>query len=59
MNSQSDTTLFTISSLRRTRSDTAPRDGNELCHESTETTTHDRIYHYGTFGVTTDVGSIT
>ncbi len=58
VNNQSDTTLFTISSLCRARSDTSSRNGDELCHESTQTTTDDRIYHYGSFGVTTDVGSI-
>lgn len=59
VNNQSDTTLFTIASLCRARSDTSSRDGDELCHESTQTTADDRIYHYGTFSVTTDVGSIT
>jgi hypothetical protein len=58
VNSQSDTTLFSFSSLCRTWSDPPSGDGDELCYESTQTTTDDMIYHYGTFGMTTNVGSI-
>lgn len=58
MNSKSDTTLFTISSLCRAWSDTSSGDGNELCDESSQTTIDDRIYYYWTDRRTTDAVSI-
>jgi len=58
VNNQSDTTLFTISSLCRAWSDTSSGDGNELCDESTQTTTDDRIYYHWIDCRTTDVGGI-